>query len=121
MKMADLILANSEKIAKFAKINSLQNYPLYVTSPSSGKHMQCISYCNYSHEAKNFTLQTLLSWHASYLFQLCHIFHVGKSLDTTDLADIISALKKSNFDSSKWDDLCLSIGLYDNDNKYNTI
>ena len=31
MKMADLILANKcgEKIAKFAKINSLQNYPLY--------------------------------------------------------------------------------------------
>ena len=27
--MADVILANSEKIAKFAKINSLQNYPLY--------------------------------------------------------------------------------------------
>ena len=29
MKMADLILANNEEIAKFAKINSLQNYPLY--------------------------------------------------------------------------------------------
>ena len=27
--MADIILANDEKIAKFAKINSLQNYPLY--------------------------------------------------------------------------------------------
>ena len=27
--MADLILANGEKITKFAKINSLQNYPLY--------------------------------------------------------------------------------------------
>ena len=51
--------------------------------------------------------------HVSYLFQLCHIIHLGKSLDTTELADIISALKKSNFDSSKWDDLCLSIGLYD--------
>ena len=81
--------------------------------------MQCIFYCNYSHEAKNFTLHTL-SWHASYLFQLCHIFHVGKSLDTTDLADIISALKKSNFDFSKWDDLSQywSIRQY---NKYNTI
>ena len=74
--------------------------------------MQCISYCNYSQETKNFTLHTL-SWHVSYLFQLCHIFHLGKSLDTTELADIISVLKKSNFDSSKWDDLCLSIGLYD--------
>ena len=31
MKMADLILANKfgEKITKFVKINSLQNYPLY--------------------------------------------------------------------------------------------
>ena len=29
MKMADLILANNEEIAKFTKINSLQNYPLY--------------------------------------------------------------------------------------------
>ena len=29
MKMADLILMNSEKIAKFAKMNSLQNYLLY--------------------------------------------------------------------------------------------
>ena len=28
-EMADLILANGEKIAKFAKINSLQNYPQY--------------------------------------------------------------------------------------------
>ena len=27
--MADLILANGEKIAKFTKINSLQNYLLY--------------------------------------------------------------------------------------------
>ena len=27
--MADLILANGEKIAKFAKIKSLQNYGLY--------------------------------------------------------------------------------------------
>ena len=33
MKMADLILANGEKIAKFAKINSLQNYPLYGIPP----------------------------------------------------------------------------------------
>ena len=48
-----------------------------------------------------------------YLFQLCHIFHVGESLDTTDLADIVSALKKSNFDSSKWNKLCLNIGLYE--------
>ena len=51
--------------------------------------------------------------HVSYLFQLCYIFHVGKSLDTTELADIISALKKSNFDSSKWNKLCLNIGLYE--------
>ena len=32
--MADLILANGEKITKFAKINSLQNYPLYGTMPA---------------------------------------------------------------------------------------
>ena len=31
MKMVDLILANSEKIAKFVKINPLQNNPLYDT------------------------------------------------------------------------------------------
>ena len=29
MKMMDLILANGENFAKFAKINSLKNFPLY--------------------------------------------------------------------------------------------
>ena len=38
MKMADLILPNGEKIAKFVKINPLQNNPLYGTLQMYATH-----------------------------------------------------------------------------------
>ena len=39
--MADLILANSEKITKFAKINTLQNYPtVHTVLEMQDKHIK---------------------------------------------------------------------------------
>ena len=48
MKMADLILANSEKIVKFTKINSLQNYPLYGTCLFVGHNEICCIFVSLS-------------------------------------------------------------------------
>ena len=42
------------------------------------------------------------------------ILYVGdKSLDISDLSEIVSKLKDCKFDPGQWEDLCLNIGLYE--------
>ena len=42
---------------------------------------------------------------------LCHIHFIEKQLDTTNLKQIISALKNSKYEVGTWHSLCLSLGL----------
>ena len=61
MKMVDLILANGEKIVKFTKINSLQNYPLYGTCLFVGYNEICCLFVSLFLSVFSFLLLLLFS------------------------------------------------------------
>ena len=71
MKMVDLILANDEEIAKFTKINFLQNYPLYDIS---------ITFCSGS------------SIHSNNTFRIKHFSSGSIALQYNNIASCINQL-----------------------------
>ena len=79
--MVDLILANGEKIVKFTKINSLQNYPLYGTCLFVGQNKTCCIFLSLMLSVFSFLLLLLL-------FSAIYCLSVVYGLSDVDLSVI---------------------------------